>query len=165
MPLYGELRTTITAEQTIHDLENCMRKWGVTEWDAPRGSRSVNQPASVWFVLNGEHKVMHCERFKRYSVNLRALYFVLDELRLASQRGILEEFRQFFEQLPPPSGEPVTQSPYELLGVAPSAPVEVAEAAYRALAKRAHPDTGGSNERMSRLNVAIATIRREKGQG
>jgi curved DNA-binding protein CbpA len=52
---------------------------------------------------------------------------------------------------------------YVTLGVLPSAPRTVIEAAYRALAKGAHPDVGGSEARMQALNAAMATIRKERG--
>ena len=51
---------------------------------------------------------------------------------------------------------------YVALGVLPSAPRAVIEAAYRALAKDAHPDVGGSEARMRALNAAIASIRKER---
>ena len=52
---------------------------------------------------------------------------------------------------------------YVALGVLPSAPRAVIEAAYRALAKDAHPDVGGSEARMRALNAAMTTIRKERG--
>jgi DnaJ-domain-containing protein 1 len=51
---------------------------------------------------------------------------------------------------------------YATLGVLSSAPRAVIEAAYRALAKEAHPDAGGSPDRMRDLNAAIETIRKER---
>jgi len=45
------------------------------------------------------------------------------------------------------------------LCVARGVPVEVAEAAYRTLSKRAHPDVGGSTRRMAQLTAAVDTIR------
>ena len=45
------------------------------------------------------------------------------------------------------------------LHVASGVPVEVAEAAFRTLSKRAHPDDGGDTRRMVRLTGAIETIR------
>ena len=47
---------------------------------------------------------------------------------------------------------------YELLQVTPSAEPEVIRAAYRALAQKHHPDTGGSQERMAALNHAWAVL-------
>jgi hypothetical protein len=46
-----------------------------------------------------------------------------------------------------------------LLHVASGVPVAVAEAAYRTLSKRAHPDVGGDTRGMARLTEAVETIR------
>jgi len=46
-----------------------------------------------------------------------------------------------------------------LLCVSPDAPISVAEAALKALAKRHHPDVGGDTEMMQRLNNALATFK------
>jgi len=45
------------------------------------------------------------------------------------------------------------------LTILPEAPVEVAEAAYKAWAKLCHPDVGGSTEQMQEINDAIATFK------
>ena len=62
---------------------------------------------------------------------------------------------------PPPEPEPVNgrmTDPREvaavLLGVRVDAPKEVIEAAHRALARKAHPDAGGSEDKMKALNHA-----------
>jgi hypothetical protein len=46
-----------------------------------------------------------------------------------------------------------------LLYVTPDAPISVAEAAFKALAKRHHPDVGGDTETMQRLNNALSTFK------
>jgi hypothetical protein len=45
------------------------------------------------------------------------------------------------------------------LCITPEAPLEVAEAAYKALARLHHPDVGGDTEIMQALNEAIATFK------
>ena len=56
--------------------------------------------------------------------------------------------------------ETVTRSPFEILGISPDAEWVVVEAAYRALARKYHPDTNPGvgaaslNERMQELNWA-----------
>jgi curved DNA-binding protein CbpA len=47
---------------------------------------------------------------------------------------------------------------YSLLQVVPEAEPEVIRAAYRALARKHHPDTGGSEALMAMLNVAWETL-------
>jgi hypothetical protein len=46
-----------------------------------------------------------------------------------------------------------------LLCVTPEAPLSVAEAAFKAQARRHHPDVGGDTEMMQRLNNALATFK------
>lgn len=47
---------------------------------------------------------------------------------------------------------------YQVLQVTPDAEPEVIQAAYRALARKHHPDVGGSDARMSMLNSAWETL-------
>ena len=54
-------------------------------------------------------------------------------------------------------------TPLGVLGLLPGADLEVAEAAYRALARRHHPDRGGNPDVMRRLNWAIQEIRERRG--
>src|SRR5690606_4113698 len=55
---------------------------------------------------------------------------------------------------------PVDADPYRTLHLLPTAPPEVAKAAYRALAQIHHPDRGGSHEAMQRVNTAWETLSR-----
>lgn len=51
----------------------------------------------------------------------------------------------------------------EELHVLPTAPTSVIEAAYRALAKERHPDTGnGETRRMAQLNLAVEEARKSR---
>ena len=52
-----------------------------------------------------------------------------------------------------------------LLCVTPDAPISVAEAALKALARRHHPDVGGDTEMMQRLNNALATFKAFTDEG
>jgi hypothetical protein len=53
----------------------------------------------------------------------------------------------------------------KVLEVADDASIGDAEAAYRALAQKRHPDVGGSKEQMAELNAAVAAARSEIGDG
>jgi curved DNA-binding protein CbpA len=53
--------------------------------------------------------------------------------------------------------------PYRMLQVIPDAEPEVIRAAYRALARKHHPDVGGSEIQMAMLNAAWETLR-DQGQ-
>ncbi|KKK64069.1 hypothetical protein LCGC14_2987930, partial [marine sediment metagenome] len=98
-----------------------------------------------------------CERFSDAGTNLRALYLTLESTRLAAQRGILKELAAIATAL---LGPGVMKRPaHEVLGIAESSPLAVAEAAYRMFAKERHPDHGGSDAAMKELNEAIEWYR------
>lgn len=110
-----------------------------------RGREDPADPAAaLWFRLGGRDlalgshgiMVLACDRFRRLAQNIRAI-------------GLTSE----------DDGAPWR----DVLGVMPTAPLAVAEAAYRALAKSTHADIGGSDARMRRLNLAIAAARKELG--
>src|SRR5450759_2991868 len=54
--------------------------------------------------------------------------------------------------------------PYHLLQVIPDAEPEVIQAAYRALARKYHPDMGGTDLQMATLNAAWETLRDRGGR-
>jgi hypothetical protein len=59
---------------------------------------------------------------------------------------------------PPPPPRPKPVDPYTALHLLPSAPAELVKAAYRTLAQIHHPDHGGSEETMKRLNEAFGKL-------
>jgi hypothetical protein len=63
-------------------------------------------------------------------------------------------------RIPPALGEARSR-----LHVTPDAPVQVAIAAYKALARLHHPDVGGDLVAMQALNDAIETFKNLKGDG
>ncbi len=62
------------------------------------------------------------------------------------------------EWTPPPPPRPKPVDPYTALHLLPSAPAELVKAAYRTLAQIHHPDHGGSEETMKRLNEAYGKL-------
>lgn len=58
----------------------------------------------------------------------------------------------------------IVADPYRLLQVLPNAEPEVIQAAYRALARKYHPDMGGSDVQMAMLNAAWETLRDKGGR-
>ncbi len=68
------------------------------------------------------------------------------------------------EQQRPPQTKPAPSSPYAALGLLNNAPIEVVEAAYRALAKKYHPDLGGDETRMKRINLAYEAIKTDQAK-
>ena len=52
--------------------------------------------------------------------------------------------------------------PYSVLDIPSNSPDWLIPLAYRARAKKAHPDAGGSNEEMKRVNAAFDKIKAER---
>ena len=68
--------------------------------------------------------------------------------------------------IPPPTfriPEKKATSPYQTLGLADDAPKFVVEAAYRAMAKKHHPDSGGDVDSMKDVNAAFEEIKARRG--
>jgi hypothetical protein len=59
---------------------------------------------------------------------------------------------------PPAKPKPKAVDPYVTLHLLPSAPPEVVKAVYKVLAMKHHPDHGGSEETMKRLNEAYGRL-------
>jgi len=53
--------------------------------------------------------------------------------------------------------------PFSILGVSMDASEEEVKDAYKEKAKKAHPDAGGSDEEMMKINAAFEVIRRFRG--
>ncbi len=91
--------------------------------------------------------------------NAAAIILTLHELRMHETRGIDDVMRQAYMQLPAGGETKIKRDPYEVLGVTKATPLEVVDAAYRVLAKSAHPDAGGSDEAMAELNEAYEVVK------
>lgn len=133
-----------------------------------KGPRPADQGVAVYFTRGQRRLVMASDRFIHAEENMRSLALAIDAMRQLERHGggvMMERAFQGFAALPPPSEAAPNAAPRpwsQVLGVAPNAPREVVEAAYRALAKRAHPDTGGSVAAMAELNAARDAALRER---
>lgn len=177
------ITTDKTWARILDDLEETFRKWPVRDWKvdcalpANRVARKLQTLEErlvtvIWWRKDRRFE-LRMARQDRAVDNLLVLQLVIEALRLNDKRGIAETlaeaYRQEYPALPAPGGVHVTQAeataatPYQRLSVLRSAPIEVCEAAYRALAKKAHPDAGGSVSEMAQLTAAIEAIRKERG--
>jgi len=113
------------------------------------------------------------KRGERAIDNLALIAKAVEWIRMAKVREITDLvvllYRQTHPQ--PPVVEVKTEraqsasgapsGPYAVLHVANDAPLEVCEAAYKALVRKHHPDLGGDTATMQRLNAAIDIIRKK----
>lgn len=129
------------------------------------GSPSANQAKhladpgiAVYFKLKGRDTVLACDRWLSAADNMAAIAGHIAALRATDRYGVgsVEQAFTGYQALPEATGT----AWWTVLGVPVNATLDQAEDAYRTLARRAHPDVGGSNEEMLRLNDAIAAARK-----
>ena len=113
------------------------------------------QPAdrgvAVYFQRRGKSMVFACDQWDKIEHNLRAIGKTIEALRGIERWGssdLMERAFSGFEALPAP------EQWWQVLGVSERASEADVTAAYRAKARAAHPDTGGSAAAMARLNAA-----------
>lgn len=133
----------------------------------------ANQPeprdsgVSVYFERKGRQMVFACDRWDRAKDNMRAIQKTIEAMRGIERWGasdMLERAFSAFEALPAP-GVTAIRAWREVLGFPPAAHPdrEGIEAAYRAKAKRAHPDAGGSTDAFTELQRARSDALRSIG--
>ena len=161
------LTTKKTWHQTMQELEDQMRLWGITQWETnyPKGARAdarsqkeEDRTVKLTYYKNGKPVMLVMGKQNRAVDNLRVLYLAVEAMRLNERRGISDVLESAYLQLASPTQE---IDPYELLEIRPDASLEVAEAVYKAKVRNIHPDRGGSEEHMKALNQAIDEIRKK----
>jgi hypothetical protein len=161
------IKTKKTWHETMQELEDQMRMWGVTEWETnyPKGARTgawfqkeEDRTIKLTYTKNGKPVTLIMGKQDRAVDNLRVLYLAVEAMRLNEKRGISDILESAYLQLAAPAQE---TDPYELLEIRPDTSLAVAEAAYKAKVRNIHPDKGGSTEQMKALNKAIEEVRKK----
>jgi hypothetical protein len=127
----------------------------------PYANQSVTDPGfAVYFERKGRQQCFALDKYTSIDDNIHAI-----ELTIAALRGIerwggaemMDAAFSGFQALPSPEmimAMPQRKPRHVVLGVNPEAPTEVRRALYRQLARRAHPDTGGTREAWDELQRA-----------
>lgn len=161
----------------VRRVQDEVRRMGGTglRIDTDAGNDSEPGVVVAFRLPGGKPVVLPCDRYQSKAQNAAAVAATLEAKRAIERHGVSTLDREFEGYLALGAGDGTTYGvspalavavqlqPHEVLGVAPGAPLEVCEAAWRALAKNAHPDRpGGSDAAMHRLNDAITAIRRSR---
>ena len=118
--------------------------------------RMPDPGAAAYFRLKDKPYVLSCDRWTSVEENIYALSKHVEAMRGMERWGVgsVEQTFAGFKELAADS-EPAWWS---VLGLGDNASVEEIQRAHRLLAMAAHPDRGGSEAAMQRINVA-----RDKG--
>lgn len=113
--------------------------------------RPVDPGIAVWFTWDGAERCIAVDRYPKPEDNLQAIHHILEARRTEMRHGGLHIVRQTFRGF---TALPAAEQWWQVLGVAVDATAEQIATAYRFAARKAHPDSGGSNAAMARLNAA-----------
>lgn len=116
--------------------------------------RRIDDPGvAVYFALDGMPVCFPCDRWSTIAENLRAVVLHIEALRGQQRWGVGTARQAFagYAALPASTEE----NWWDVLGLHRElTTVDDIQAKYKVLALRSHPDRGGSQEAMSRLNTA-----------
>jgi hypothetical protein len=150
--LQNELRL-LGAKNIVVSSNVPVRKDGMMYSDASK-RRVIDPGVAVYFQLKGKQMAMARDAYWTPHENLTGLMHAISHMRGLSRHGGDHMMYQAFEgfaALAPPS---VKRSWWEVLGVSQDASSEEIYEAFKAKARKAHPDTGGSHSAMAELNSA-----------
>lgn len=123
--------------------------------------RPEDQGIAVYFTRKGRTLVMACDAYRRVEHNMRSLALAIEAMRQLERHGggtMMDRAFDGFSALPAPA--PPHWS--DILEVERNASLAEIDAAYRDLAKKRHPDAGGSEALMAELNHARDQARKER---
>jgi hypothetical protein len=162
-----EAKRELTISQATQRVMDELKRFGVSDWNIiissnlqlrqdglPRsGQANPTDPGVAVYWTKGKEgqRCMAIDRYDRVADNLAAIAATLDAMRAIERHGgatILDRAFSGFAALPSP------EQPFQVLGVGANASREEVERAYRLLASKHHPDRGGDEQQMARINTA-----------
>lgn len=163
----GRLVTITVAKRRLIDQVSAMtkpgRSWRVTnmilstniELRRDGGARldrrdPTDTGVAFYFDLDGKPHALACDRWDRVPDNVAAIAAHIEALRGQERWGVADIAQAFAGHVALPAPEQW----WQMLGVPQTATAAEINAAYRAKAQTAHPDRGGSDAAMARLNAA-----------
>jgi hypothetical protein len=171
---FGHRGSPVSMSTCVDRLENELRRLGAAAWvistnvrtkadglPYARAARPNDPGAAVYFNLHKRRIVLACDKWSRPECNLWAIALHIEALRGQERWGVgsIEQAFAGYTALPTPT----RQDPWEVLGVTAEASEEQISEAFKAKARTAHPDAGGSTEAFAALaharDLALATVR------
>jgi hypothetical protein len=138
------------------------------------GVRPPEDPgvAVHWSTTTFKDRVIACDKWDRVHDNIHALGLAIAGMRAIDRAGatqVMERAFTTFGALPPSNAAPVDRAWWEVFEIKQAHldayDAGMLEARYRDLARKAHPDQGGSEAAMTELNRAREEMRRHFGGG
>lgn len=155
--LFHELRL-LKARDVVVSSNQPVRRDGIPY----AAKRIIRDPGvAVYFRIEDRRLVLAQDRYEPLLDNMRSIALAVEGMRKMQRHGgdhMMERAFTGFQALPAPKRW------WEVLGVERGASMVAIHRAWKALAKREHPDFGGSGERMAEINAALSEARAENGE-
>ncbi len=167
---YYQHRSDLTIEQGIARILGELERMGIQRHNvvissdlrlrndglpySSQATAKLDQGAAVYWRDGKNTRAMAIDRYNRIADNFGAIAATVEAMRAIERHGgaeILDRAFTGFAALPNPAREDL---PHNVLGVDENATLEEIEYAYRRLAQQMHPDKGGSDASMARINSA-----------
>lgn len=141
------------AKDTIISSNVPLRLDGIPYADFARRAIS-DRGIAVYFTFGKEQKVIACDAWDSFEVNLRALWKTVEDMRSLERNGCSQIISQIFTGFKALPAQAPVKPWWEVLNVARAAGKEEISGRYRTLAKFYHPDNGGDPDRFREINEA-----------
>ena len=110
---------------------------------------------AVYYQWDGASYCMACDKWKTVAENLQALNKSINAIRGLDRWGTGDMVKAAFSGFKElPTGRKPVRSCWEILNISVTPNAQKIKEAYRVLAKKYHPDNGGSHHDMTELNGA-----------
>jgi hypothetical protein len=106
---------------------------------------------AAWFLWDGEQRCIAVDRYPKVQDNLQAIHHIVEARRTEMRHGGLHVVRQTFKGF---TALPAPDPWWTILGIAENASLVEVDTAYRARARKDHPDAGGDRAAWDRLSDA-----------
>jgi hypothetical protein len=114
-------------------------------------SQPIDRGVAVYFTYNNQAMCFACDQWPTAEENLWAIFKTINALRGIERWGSGDMMQQAFTGF---AALPAPEQPWQVLGLKAGATRHEVDRAYRRLAMDAHPDRGGDQREMARLNAA-----------
>lgn len=114
---------------------------------------------AVYFSYKGQSQCFPCDRWDRIEDNMHAICLTVAALRGIERWGsgrMMQAAFTGFKSLPSAEWSKVLSCP-------PNSTNDQVQARYRELARKFHPDVGGSHHQMAEINRAYDAFKKERG--
>lgn len=129
------------------------RRDGIPYADFERRSIS-DRSIAVYFTFKGEQKVIACDAWDSFEINLRALWKTVEDMRALERNGCSQIISQVFTGFKALPEAVKPEEWWKVLGFKNWPSKAEVVAAYRILAKLHHPDNGGNPDHFVKINEA-----------